>query len=121
MFFFIILLYIMDFIIITDIFKNKITYNKDINDNLPFILIHCLRPNTILENVSKYCQNQYSDSIWKLKLTVISQILYLNKITPSRFVGLGDMWFPTNELPQSISILMINSNNKISEYPIDFV
>lgn len=112
----------MNYIIITDIFGNKISQNKDINDNLPFILIHCYRPNVILENVSIHCENQLSDSIWELKSSTVYHILFLNNITGYNFKPLGDIWFPNNKLPSKISILMTNSNNNIiSEYPIDFV
>lgn len=96
----------MNYIVITDILGNEIS-----SDNIPFIIIHTNQPYSVLENLA--------DNIWKIKLPAIFHILYINKINPNHFSPMGDIWYST--VPTNIQILLINNDNDLSRYPIDFV
>lgn len=108
----------MNYIVITDIFGNKVLQDSNINSKLPFIIINTTRPQLLLEKVSELSEN---DSILKIKLPRLFQILDMNKINPSNYSLLGDIWISSKNIPGEISILMVNNNNKISTYPIDFI
>jgi len=108
----------MDSITITDIYSNKLSQDKDANGLLPFIIINITQPLFLLEKV-KYVNDQ--DSIWKLNLRRMFAMLYTHGINPSGFSLLGDLWFPTQTLPGSVQILLVNVDNRLSQYPINFV
>lgn len=107
----------MNNITITDIFGNKISNDKDNNNTLPFILLHISQPHLVLEKIIGTAM----DTICKLKLPIIFRILYKYNINPTQFAPLGDIWISTTTLPKEVTILLINNNNKISTFPIDFV
>lgn len=107
----------MNYIRITDILGNKIPKDRDYNSSLPFILIHTTQPYLLLEKVS----GTENDGIWKLKLSAIFHILYINSINPVNFAPLGDIWLPSPTLPNELILMLVNSDNKISIFPNDFV
>ena len=102
----------MNYIVITDIFGNKINNNEIINNNLPFIIIHG-NPKLLLSHKI--------DGIWKIILPSLHQILNSNNFNPQLFHTVGDIWLNAQELPNKIMILLANSNKLISAYPIDYV
>ena len=108
----------MNYIVITDIFGNKIYNDMDTNSKLPFILVHTTQPYLLLEKVSKVPE---VDGIWKLVLSTLFHILYINKITPNNFAPVGDIWLPTPTLPKELSILLVNTDKSLSSFPIDYV
>ncbi|ARF11396.1 hypothetical protein Klosneuvirus_1_253 [Klosneuvirus KNV1] len=108
----------MNSIIITDIYSNKLSQDKDMNGLLPFIIINITQPLFLLEKV-KYIND--NDSIWKINLRRMFAMLYTHGINPSGFSLLGDLWFPSQSLPQKVQILLVNVDNRLSQFPINFV
>lgn len=106
----------MNYTVITDIFGNKISKGDENNHYLPFILLHSVQPHLVIEKIE-----QGTDSIWQLVFPTIMHTLYFNRLNPSRFAPLGHIWLPKNKLPNKVSILLVNTDNNISKYPIDFV
>jgi len=110
----------MNYIVITDIFGNKISKNESnigrIN-NLPFILLQTTQPHLLLKRI----ENNNKSSIWKLIYPTIMHTLYINKINPSNFAPLGNIWYPKNKLPHSEEIILVNTNPNISKFPTDYV
>lgn len=102
----------MNYIIITDTSGNNIPKKYNDKNSIPFILLHTTQPQLLLEKIS--------NNIWKPKRDNIQQILQINGFNPSNFALLGDIWYPKNKLPNKGSILLVNANNKVSQYPIDF-
>lgn len=107
----------MNYIRITDILGNKIPKDRDYNSSIPFILIHTTQPYLLLDKVS----GTENDGIWKHKLPAIFHILYINSINPVNFGPVGDIWLPSSVLPNELTLLFVNSNTKISSFPIDFI
>ncbi|QKF94080.1 putative vacuolar protein sorting-associated protein 62 [Fadolivirus algeromassiliense] len=107
----------MNYIRITDIFGNNIPKDRDYNSSLPFILIHTSQPYLLLEKIL----TTENDGIWKLKLSTIFHILYIHSVNPTSFAPLGDIWLPSPVLPAEITILLTNTDNRISSFPIDFI
>ena len=108
----------MNYIVITDIFGNKLSKDRHINNKLPFILLHTTQPYLLLERESKLHKE---DSIWKPILKTLYHTLYMNSINPNSFATVGDIWFPSYELPKETMILLANNNKDISTYPDDFI
>lgn len=109
----------MDSIVITDIYSNNITDDKDTNNLLPFIIINT-KPSLLLEKVQSYRTNN-PDSTWKINLKKLFTVLYTHNINPNNFAPLGDLWFPTQNLPPNINILLVNGDSRISSFPTNFV
>lgn len=101
---------------ITDIFKNNISSNKEINNSLPFIIIN---PQNINETrlLVKIPNTSDFDIIYKLNYSYIYQLLKSNNIDPENFAPLGDMWF--NKSPTIANVLLINT--RISIKPMDYI
>lgn len=103
----------MNSIIITDIFGNKISKNKDANVRLPFLVIHTTQPYLLLNHVN--------DHIWSINWSYLSHILYIHSVDPKQFFILGDIWLSTKTLPKQLSILVVNTDKVISTFPISFI
>jgi len=103
----------MNYIVITDIFGNKISKNRDANIRLPFLLIHSTQPYLLL--------NKLDDHIWSIKWELMSHILYINSVDPEQFAPLGDIWLSSKILPKQMSILLVNADKVISTFPISFI
>lgn len=106
----------MNNIIITDVYNNILKYNE-INNKLPFVIVHSSQPNLIIERVGTVYNNS---SIWKLITPILIHIMCKYKINPLNYSSLGHIWLHENKLPNKISILLVNNNSDISEYPKDF-
>jgi hypothetical protein len=123
----------MNYIVITDIFGNKISKKHKHNIiNLPFILLHTTQPHLLMNRIAKInsdtnssnsnvTSSNTSSSAWELIYPSIMHILHINKINPSQFAAVGHMWYPKNKLPHNEEILLVNTNSKFSKYPTDFV
>lgn len=108
----------MNYIVISDIFGNKLPKDLDANNRLPFILIHTTQPYLLLNqvtNISKY------DNIWTLLGERILHALYMHSINPRQFAPLGDIWFPSKTLPKEMKIILANISSPLSAYPVDYV
>ena len=101
---------------LTDIFGTVLNDNNIAEHDIPFILIHCYKPEIILENIisEKYC-------IYKPIKTFIDNTLYTNNINPSNFCTTGDIWIPNNKMPTKITVVMANKNEGVSKYPINYI
>lgn len=108
----------MDTIVITDIYSNKISRDKDINSLLSFIIINIKKPLFLLDKIN---YNNDTDSIWKINLQRMHAALHTHGINPNGFSLLGDLWFPTNQLPTNVQIPLVNVDNRLSQYPINFI
>lgn len=108
----------MDSITITDIYSNKLSQDKDANSILPFIIINITQPLFLLEKV-KYINDK--DSIWKINLRRMFAMLYTHGVNPSGFSLLGDLWFPSQILPSNLQILLVNVDNRLSQFPNNFI
>lgn len=106
----------MNYTVITDIFGNKIL--PDNNNIIPFLLINTTQPYLLFEKVSELSEN---DNILKIKLPYLYQILNANNINSSDYSSLGDIWISTKNIPSELSVILVNNDNKISSYPIDFI
>ncbi len=102
---------------ILDIFKNKLSANNAINNNLPFIILNCNATNLDDNSLIIKVPGPPNDNIFKLNYQKIYNMLKTNGIEPTHFAPLGDIWF--NEVPTKINILLVNI--KISIKPIDYV
>jgi len=104
--------YIMNYVTITDIFGNtQVNYNL-----LPFIIIHSTKPDLLAQIISKG-----TDCIMKITGSAIYHLLHSYNTNPDIFVPLGDFWFPTNQIPKKVSLIMVNSQYGLSTNPIDYV
>lgn len=103
-------------ITLTDILKNNITTNKDINNSLPFLIISVAEVNKT-QLLVKYPNVLNNDAIWKLNYQEIYKILKSNNVDPEYFAPLGDLWF--NKNPTIVNIILVNTN--ISQKPIDYI
>lgn len=103
-------------ITITDILKNTISQNKDINNSLPFIIISVVDINKtqLLIKIPNISNN---DAIWKLNYQEIYKTLNTHNVDPQYFAPLGDLWF--NKNPTNANIILVNTN--ISQKPIDYI
>lgn len=99
---------------VTDIFGLDIPNNQ--KNNRPFIIIHSREPSKIIEKVANEAV-----SIWRLRYNTIMHTLYSNHIDPSKYSPLGHLWISHNETVKKISIILVNTDNTISKYPIDWV
>jgi hypothetical protein len=106
----------MNYTVITDIFGNKIDKNDDKCAFLPFILIHSVQPELLLEKA-----NSTTNTIWKLIFHMVMHSLYINNLNPSNFGPVGHFIFYKNKLPNKISILLVNTNRDISRYPTEYI
>ncbi len=102
---------------IHDIFKNKLSVNNVINNNLPFIILNCNATNLDDNSLIVKIPGPPNDNIFKLNYQKIYNALKINGINPTHFAPLGDIWF--NKIPVTINILLVNI--KISIKPIDYV
>ena len=114
----------MNFNVITDLYGNIIKKDMDVNienkldnNNLPFILIHTSQPQLLLQKIST---DNAADGIWRINIPTVEHILYNNQINPDSFAPLGDIWLNATDLPNRITILLVNTDPAISLYPIDF-
>ncbi len=107
----------MDYITITDIFKNNVDNTKD-NNKLPFIVLHTFNPKCIVES-TQYIST--SDSIWKPNQLNIFKILQLYNINPTNFSYIGDTHYHSLILPKKMTILLVNNNKNISADPINYI
>ena len=106
----------MNYTVITDIFGNKIDKDDDKCSFLPFILIHSVQSNLLLEILGSS-----NNTIWKLVFHMVMHSLYINNLNPSNFGPVGHFIFCKNKLPNKISILLVNTNRDISKYPTDYI
>jgi len=106
----------MNKVVITDIFGDNLLKNNQIYNKLPFLMMHSTQPSLLLNKIS----NSY-DSIWKICLPSLNNILHYYDINPQYFSILGDIWFPYIDLPDTVTILLTNIDNNLSSYPIDFI
>lgn len=107
----------MNYIVITDIFGNKISKDDNKKNYLPFILLHTSQPHLLMERV----KNDKNLNVWKLVFPTIMHVLYLNRFNPNKFAPLGHIWYPQNKLPNNDSILLVNVDKNISQYPVRYV
>lgn len=103
-------------ITITDILKTNITSNKELNNNLPFILISTPNVNET-QLLFKVPNAPKNNIIYKLNYQYIYNLLKSNNIDPTFFSPMGDLWF--NDVPSIVNILLVNT--KISVKPIDYI
>jgi hypothetical protein len=108
----------MNRIVITDIFGNKTSKDRDLNSKLPFILIDTHQPYLALEKISTMSE---PDGIWILKKIYLEHLLYIHSINPKSFATVGDLWFPDNQLPDKLLLLMVNTDTTLSRQPVDFI
>ena len=101
---------------ITDIFKNNVSTNKELNNNLPFVIINTPNVNNTTLLI-KIPNTGNSDIIYKLNYQYIYQLLKANNVDPENFAPLGDIWF--NKTPTIVNIILINI--KISVKPVDYI
>ncbi len=113
----------MNYIVITDIFGNRLIKGKE-NNNIPFIILHSVQPHLIIERVKSDIRYNndilLNGSIWKLILPMIMHVLYNYRLDSMNYSSLGNMWFPDHDMPEKISIILANTNRNISQYPIDY-
>lgn len=109
----------MNYIVITDLFGNKISKNATNNNNLPFILLKTSQPHLLMERIGS--ANNKKSSVYRLIYPTIMHVLYINGINPSNFAPLGNIWYPKSNLPTSEELLLVNTNTNLSQYPTDYV
>ena len=99
---------------ITDMFGSLL--NKNDQHDIPFILIHCYKPEIILTTIitGKYY-------ICKPTMAFIENTLYTHQINPANFGIMGDIFISGNKLPHKITIIMANKNMNISKPPINYI
>lgn len=106
----------MNYTVITDIFGNKISRGEENNNFLPFILIHSVQPHLVIEKIEKM-----DDSVWELVKPTIMHILYYHRLNSTNFSPLGHIWLSKSTLPTKITIILVNTKDNISKYPINYV
>lgn len=113
----------MNYIIITDIFGNKIVDNTD-NNNLPFIVLHAQNKYNTYNTQNILENTQHSSSIgniWKPNQLIIFKILKSRNIDPINFSYVGDTHYASSRLPENIIILLVNNNKNISCDPVNYI
>jgi len=103
----------MNHISLTDISGNKL-YPDPKNNLLPFIILSTEHPIIFLN------KNKFHDNIYNLKYSIITDVLSYYNINPYSFTTLGDIW-NSGKFSNNFPILLVNTSNKISKYPVDFV
>lgn len=108
----------MNYIVITDIYGNKLDKGDRRNSQLPFIIIHTTQPYLLMEKVS----GGKNDSVYRLIQPTVMHALYANNIVPNNFAPVGHIWIPQSKLDveQPFQILLMNANPYISQYPNKF-
>lgn len=97
----------MQYVKITDLYGIPIIPNTE----HPFILIHSSQPHLLLIKIGQMSD----DSIWRLKHSTCMHVLYKNGVNPGQFAPLGDIWFPQPTLPNQVSILLVNTDARVSK------
>jgi hypothetical protein len=105
----------MEYIVITDIFGNKIKNNDE--TDFPFILVHTNQPYLLLQKIA----GTDEDGIWRIIFTTMMHLLYSHSINPSNYAPLGDYWFPSKNLQKQTQILLVSTRQAVSKYPKDYV
>jgi hypothetical protein len=100
--------------IITDLFKN-IIYN---NNNVDFILIHIyINPEDYLIKLDEtdHC------CVWEPNINKIIKIFESHKLNHNIFSSLGNLWYKTKKIQNKIIIIYGNINSNIITYPVDYI
>lgn len=98
----------MDHIYITDIFGNNIEKG---DNNVPFIIIHTMTPNTYLAPIEK--------NVFQVIYPNIVDALNIYGIDKNSYAPMGNILLLN--IAQKVSFPMVNTNTYVSQYPIDFI
>ena len=103
---------------LTDIFGLPLNQNNQNQQySYPFILLHCFKPELILNIIV-----QNDQCICKPVKEFIDNVLYNSQIDPHEFSTLGDIIIPTTTLStKRITVLLANKIGLISKYPVNYV
>lgn len=104
----------MEYIVITDLYGNRLERGNDSNGALPFIILTTVQPYLLLEKIAE----RDSDSVYKWNSSMVAHTLYYWNVRPENYNVVGHIYSKAKNLPKQMQFIFVNKN--MSKKPIDF-